>query len=328
MPEYPDDIIRAVAERALEKWDLGAARLKLISRSENVVFRVDSDCGETFVLRVHRPGYHTLAELNSEQVWNAALRLAWISVPHSRRTRAGEYYAIVDVPGTAESRHVSVVDWFEGVTMFELIQAEADGGIQAAHFERLGRLIGRMHNVTEQWKPPAWFERHALDADGLMGPAPFWGPFWESSMFTPSQRRIALDARTVFHAKLSTLPKDSKHYGMIHADLVSANVLINGDELHAIDFDDAGFGWFIFDLVVALVDYADDPRHDAFRDAMVAGYRSERDLEDEWLELLPMLYVVRALSVLGWAHERPEIEFVDDIPRLAALITRDIENHI
>ena len=34
MPEYPDDIIRAVAERALEQWDLGAARLELISRSE------------------------------------------------------------------------------------------------------------------------------------------------------------------------------------------------------------------------------------------------------------------------------------------------------
>jgi len=328
VPEYPDDIIRAVAERAIEQWDLGTARLELLSRSENVVFRIESDCGETSVLRVHRPGYHTLAELNSEQTWNAALRLAGISVPHSRRTRAGEYYAIVDVPGTAESRHVSVVDWFEGVTMFELIQAEADSGIQAAHFERLGRLIARMHNVTEQWKPPAWFERHALDADGLMGPAPFWGPFWESSMFTPSQRRTVLDARTVLHEKLSSLRKDLKCYGMIHADLVSANVLINGDELHAIDFDDAGFSWFIFDLAVALTDYADDPHHDAFRDALLAGYQSERNLEDEWLELLPMLYLVRALSILGWAHERPEVDFIDDISGLAAMVTRNIENHI
>jgi Ser/Thr protein kinase RdoA (MazF antagonist) len=328
VPEYPDDIIRTVAERALGQWDLGAVRLELISRSENVVFRVDSDSGETFVLRVHRPGYHTLTELNSEQVWNAALRLAGISVPHSRQTRAGEYYAIVDVPGTAESRHVSVVDWFEGTTMFELIQAEADGGIQAAHFERLGHLIGRMHNVTQQWKPPAWFERHALDADGLMGPTPFWGPFWDSSMFTPSQRRTVLDARTVLHEKLSSLRKDSKCYGMIHADLVSANVLINADELHAIDFDDAGFSWFIFDLAAALTDYADDPHHDTFRDALLAGYQSERNLEDEWRELLPMLYLVRALSILGWAHERPEVEFIDDIPALAALVMRNIEDHI
>jgi Ser/Thr protein kinase RdoA (MazF antagonist) len=317
-----------VAERALEQWDLGAARLELISRSENMVFRVENDRGEMFVLRVHRPGYHTLTELNSEQVWSAALRHAGIGVPHSHRTRAGEYYAVVDVPGTTESRNVGVVDWFEGVTMHELIQSESDDQIPATHFEQMGRLIARMHNVTERWKPPAWFERHALDADGLMGPAPFWGPFWESSMFTPSQRRIVLDARTAFHARLSALRKDSKHYGMIHADLVPSNVLVNGDELHAIDFDDAGFGWFIFDLAVALTDYADGPDHDAFRDALVAGYRSERNLEDEWLELLPMLYLVRALSVVGWAHERPEVDFVDDIPGLTALITRNVEKHL
>jgi len=326
--EHSDDIMRAVAERALEQWGLGAARLELISRSENVVFRVDNDRGDTFVLRVHRPGYHTLTELNSEQAWNAALRSAGISVPHLRRTRAGEYYAVVDVPGMAESRHVSVVDWFEGVTMYELIQSESDDQLQATHFEQLGHLMARMHNVTERWTPPAWFERHALDADGLMGAAPFWGPFWESSMFTQDQRRILLDARTAFHAKLSALRKDSKSYGMIHADLISANVLINGDELHAIDFDDAGFGWFIFDLAVTLTDYVNGPRHDAFRDALVAGYRTERNLEDEWLELLPMLCAVRALSIMGWAHERPEVDFVDDISGLAEWIARDVENHI
>ncbi|MHC4610414.1 MAG: phosphotransferase enzyme family protein, partial [Planctomycetota bacterium] len=219
MTEHPDDVMRAVAERALEHWDLGAARLRLISRSENVVFRVDNDRDETFTLRVHRPGYHTLAELNSEQAWTAALRQAGIGVPEFLRTREGGYYAVVGVPGTTESRHVGVVDWFEGVTLDEQVRANPNGGLQAAHLERLGRLIARMHNATERWKPPAWFERHALDADGLMGPAPFWGPFWESSMLTPTQRRIVLEARSAFHARLSAIAKDSKHYGMIHADL-------------------------------------------------------------------------------------------------------------
>jgi Ser/Thr protein kinase RdoA (MazF antagonist) len=326
--EHPDDVMRAVAERALEQWDLGAARLELISRSENVVFRVSNDRGETFVLRVHRPGYHTLVELNSEQAWSAVLRQAGIGVPHFLRTRAGEYYAVVDVPGTTEWRHVGVVDWFDGVTMDALIQAEADGRTQATHFERLGRLIARMHNVTERWKPPAWFERHALDADGLMGDAPFWGPFWESSLLTSSQRRIVLDARAVFHARLSALAKDSKHYGMIHADLYPPNVLVNGDELHAIDFDDSGFGWYIFDLAVALFDYTDNPHHDAFRDALLAGYHRERNLEDEWLEHLPMLYMARALSLLGWVHERPEVDYDDEIARITEWIALNVPNHL
>ena len=39
--------------------------------------------------------------------------------------------------------------------------------------------MAAMHNQASAWQPPAGFKRHALDADGLMGEAPFWGPFWE-----------------------------------------------------------------------------------------------------------------------------------------------------
>jgi Ser/Thr protein kinase RdoA (MazF antagonist) len=157
-----------------------------------------------------------------------------------------------------------------------------------------------------------------------MGRAPFWGPFWDSSTLIPSQRRLVLDARAALHARLSALDKNSKHYGMIHADLHPPNVLVNGDELHAIDFDDAGFGWYIYDLAAALVDYVSGPHHRVFHDALVAGYRAERNLEDEWLELLPMFYLVRALSALGWAHERPEVDVGDDMAELTEWIVRGI----
>jgi len=70
--EYSDDVIRAVAERALPEWRLGETKTELISRSENVVFRVDTRDGKAYALRVHRPGYHTLAELESEPIWTAA----------------------------------------------------------------------------------------------------------------------------------------------------------------------------------------------------------------------------------------------------------------
>lgn len=175
MTEHRDDVMRAVAERALEQWDLGAARLRLISRSENVTFRVDNDRGETFVLRLHRPGYHMLAELNSEQAWTAALRQAGIGVPEFHRTRNGAYYADVGVPGTTESRHVGVVDWFEGVTLDEQAKIGPDGRFQAVHFERLGRLIARMHNATERWEPARLLRTARVRRGRLDGPRPLLG---------------------------------------------------------------------------------------------------------------------------------------------------------
>ena len=50
--------LRVIAERALDEWDICAVELELISISENTVFRVDTNTGETYVLRIHRPGYH------------------------------------------------------------------------------------------------------------------------------------------------------------------------------------------------------------------------------------------------------------------------------
>ena len=44
---------------------------------------------------------------------------------------------------------------------------------------------------------------------------------------------------------------------MIHADMHSQNVLIQEDKLSVIDFDDAGFGWYGFDLAVAVWDRLD-----------------------------------------------------------------------
>ncbi len=52
------DTLRAIAEQALDEWDIPAVQLELISISENTVFRVDTDADETYVLRIHRPGYH------------------------------------------------------------------------------------------------------------------------------------------------------------------------------------------------------------------------------------------------------------------------------
>ena len=85
--EHPDEVIRAVAERALPAWGLEGAKLELISRSENVVFRVETENDRAWALRVHRPGYHTLAELESEPIWTAALNAAGVSMAHDLRKR-------------------------------------------------------------------------------------------------------------------------------------------------------------------------------------------------------------------------------------------------
>ena len=317
--------LRAIAERALDEWDIPTAQIELISISENTVFRVDTDSGETYVLRIHRPGYHTLAELNSEQQWTAALKRAGIGVPLPRLTRDCRGYAIVPVPGSMETRHVGIVEWFEGVTLSSIMAQAPDEKALALHFDQLGRIAARIHNQAVSWQIPEDFQRHAFDADGFVGDAPFWGPFWVLPELKATEREHILNARRVIHRTLSDYGKEGGTYSLIHADLHPHNLLVNGDQLHVIDFDDSGFGWHQYEIAVALDAYRRPPHFEVARDALIAGYRSERALSDAAIELLPMFLLIRSLALLGWLHERPEHNRGDRVRNLIQSACRQAE---
>jgi Ser/Thr protein kinase RdoA (MazF antagonist) len=75
-----------------------------------------------------------------------------------------------------------------------------------------------------------------------------------------------------------------------------------------IDFDDAGFGWHLFELATSLYFIADEGVLRAARDALIRGYRSERALSDAALERLPLFLAARGTTYLGWVHTRQGTE--------------------
>ncbi len=310
--------LQAVAERALDERDLEATELKLVSASENTVFHVATEGERAYALRVHRPGYHTLAELNSERQWTAALNGSGLRAPQPLLTRDGRSYATVAFPDSNETRHVGIVEWIDGVPLARIIEQATDEETVAQHFVQLGRIAARIHNQAMDWRLPTDFQRHAFDADGLMGEAPFWGPFWDLPQLQSAQRKQILAARRAIHEALTDYGKERGTYSLIHADLHPHNLLVDGEDLHVIDFDDAGFGWHQYELAVALFSYQGEARFDTIRDALIAGYRSERAIDDEALELLPMFLLIRALVLLGWIHHRPELDRSKVLPRLIA----------
>ena len=307
--------LEQLAEQALRQWDLGTASAAKVSQSENIVFRIDAAAGRRYVLRMHRPGYHSYQSLVSEQLWTSALRKAGIDVPVPRSTRRGDPYGLIEVAG--EPRHVGVLEWVDGATMETLVAASEDVEQRARQFSTLGELLASLHDQASSWSPPAGFSRHALDAEGLMGEAPFWGPFWAASALTADQRRHFAALRQELYEILRKLPADSSCYSLIHADLHPGNVVVNGDRLHIIDFDDAAFGWHVYDIAVALKNYQDDPAFPAYQEALTRGYRRRRAIDDESLMLIPLFLLIRALNSIGWADARPELRHPEYGPRLA-----------
>jgi Ser/Thr protein kinase RdoA (MazF antagonist) len=293
-----------MAQQALEAWGLGSARRELVAVVENIVFRVDPDDGQPLVLRLHRPWYHTLEELISERQWTRALNDCGIGAPVPVPALDGRAYVRVRAGPDGEARYAGMSRWVEGEILGHVIANTDDF---AGHFRRLGEVAARIHNQASGWEPPSGFTRHSLDADGLMGLSPFWGPFWASPAVTASERARFERLRETIHGLLSRLETGPGTYSMIHADLHPRNLVVDGERLHVIDFDDSGFGWHMYELAVGLFSYQSHPRFPEIVEAVFEGYRETRPLDAESADLLPLFLLVRTLALVGWLADRPEV---------------------
>ena len=91
-----DDRYRQAATKAVRFWSFIDPVIEIVSVSENVTYRIQALEG-VFVLRLHRPRYHTLQELQSERQWTNALLSSGTAVPRGVETKDGRYYVEVSI---------------------------------------------------------------------------------------------------------------------------------------------------------------------------------------------------------------------------------------
>ncbi|MEM9533136.1 MAG: phosphotransferase [Pseudomonadota bacterium] len=306
-PDAQIKVLEEVAVQALNHWRTSDADLRLIKYRENAVFEV-RDGTHRSALRLHRLGYHSDAALASELLWMQALAEAGIRVPDLISAADGRHFVTVDHPEMPGPVQVDRFAWVEGQILGSVEEGIADESEVAANYQLMGALAGRVHNQASVWSPPASFVRHAWDAEGLAGRQPFWGQFWRLASATDAERALLEAGRDRVFADLSALDRSGNVYSMIHADFAPENLMVDGDGVRLIDFDDAGFGWHLFELATSLYFIWDEPYFAVAKNALIAGYRSERPLSDDHLALLPLMLVARGFTYLGWVHTRQETE--------------------
>ena len=306
--EQIETSFRPAAMKALESFPVDAAHVEFIKHSENVTFRVSAHGSDTdYVLRLHRPGYCTIEELNSERMWTRALKEAGIAVPSALRTIQGQQnYVLIDIPDIAEQRYAGVTIWLEGSPLADFLETTSDEAERARQYRKIGEIAASIHNQSAGWKAPPGFVRRRLDLDGLLGEAPFWGRFWEHADLTEVERTLLLRARDKVRAALSAYGMAPGNFSLIHADIDPYNIICNGDDLALIDFDDSAYGWHMYEIASALIDYKCAPDFDELQAALLEGYREHRTLAKKDIEMLPVFLLVRGMAIIGWFHQRPE----------------------
>ena len=274
--------MRYLGAQALRSYSLADPQLRFVAHGENTTFRVDAtvlDVRDRFLLRVHRPARHgrnvdSAGAISSELAWLKALRADTdLQVPEPVRTTAGKLTAMASSREVPDPRVCSVLRWMDG-----RVHAAAP---RPVHLRRLGSVMARLHNHASQWRLPPGFVRIRWDWDTFFGDTMVYGGIDAADVWDliPDDLRRRFDRVASRMAGVMTqLGEGSDQVGLIHADLHLDNALFWHGDVRVIDFDDCGFGFWLYDLAVALWELRHRSDYQQFRAALIDGYSQHRQL--------------------------------------------------
>jgi Ser/Thr protein kinase RdoA (MazF antagonist) len=303
--------LRQLARQALAAYAIAEPRLTPLTHADNTTFRIDDRDGERYVLRIHRPSRKTPEEVQSEMLWLAALRHETdLVVPIPVPNRAGDLVVLASAAEVPEPRMCVLLRWVAGRFL--------DGGLTSAHLERVGAFMARLQSSGAVFKPPDTFRRGRLD--NLYGkPRGVSEAFARQHIDNPEDEAAAIqlvadicsaeDARRVEQLILKIrvvqrlVGQGPATFGLIHGDLHQENYLFHQGQVRAIDFDDCGYGYYLYDIAVTLFNVrfrADTP---LLREGFLAGYRSVRPLSIEHEQHLDAFMDLRDIQMMLWEIE-------------------------
>jgi Ser/Thr protein kinase RdoA (MazF antagonist) len=284
----------------VSQWGVSAdSELSLLTISENATFKIkDAASGKRMILRVHRPDYHNQAQILSELAWIEALRLEGVvTTPKPIPTRDG--FLLTSFSDGQTFRYVVAFEYMSGHEP----DTEAD---MAKWYGKLGEINARLHAHSRRWQRPANFARKTWDFDTIIGEHAYWGNWRNALGLNGSGKNVLERVHTALKDKTARYGKDDDRFGLIHCDMRAANLLVDGERLGVIDFDDCGLSWFAYDFPAAISFMEHRPIVEELKAAWLDGYRKVAAFASEHEKALPMLIMLRRMQLTAWIASHAE----------------------
>jgi Ser/Thr protein kinase RdoA (MazF antagonist) len=210
----------------------------------------------------------------------------------------GEYIQVVNYE--SEPYYCTLFTFLEGHAPNEENESEL-----IWQFENLGEITAQLHeNSINNWEELSQFNRLTWEYDTILGLTPKWGRWQDGLAITPERMELFEKVSEKIKKRLDRFGKDTSHYGLIHSDLRLANLLVESEQMKVIDFDDCGFGWYLYDLATSLSFIEHKPYVPALITAWLKGYRRVRVLSEEEELEIPTFIMMRRLQLIAWVGSR------------------------
>jgi Ser/Thr protein kinase RdoA (MazF antagonist) len=315
------------AHKALEAYAAPVTGVKPLSQVYNKNFRISAQNGEQFLLRIYHPRRTSVEVVRSELLWLAALSQDTdLSVPKPVLNKEMQFVTVVTDENLAQPCLCALFHWTKGRFLSRTLTP--------SHLSQVGELTARLQNHAADWDRPAGFTRRRVDNlfclrqeqdDHFDETVAAQAVQTVAAVSTPQEGKMVADVIRKVWAVLRDLGEGRDTFGLIHADLHQTNYLFNNGRAGVIDFDDCGFGHWLYDLAVTLYCLQDHPNFAALRQAFLTGYRRSHPLSMEQEAQLGTFMALRTLQDMLWdIEERDQPAFRDTwqaqmINRLQAL---------
>ena len=297
-------ILLELAYRAMAHYNLpDASTASLLNISENATYRIEAPDGRRWALRIHREGYQSRPTIASELAWAMNLRQTGVAItPNPIPGADGKLVQDVAHPRMKRPRHIVLFDWEDGT----------EPGIEddlAGSFESLGEIAARMHVHARQWQRPKWFSRFTWDFETSLGEAkPHWGRWRDGAGLDSAGERLVQRTVDLIGSRLANYGMGADRFGLIHSDLRLANLLIDGKAVKVIDFDDCGFGWYMYDAATPVSFHEHQPHVTQLIESWKTGYRRVLPLSKADEAEIPTFVMLRRLLLVAWIGSHAETD--------------------
>lgn len=310
-----------LANRSLDLWDIPVgAKTRLINVSENTTYLVKAP-GWKSILRMHRQGYHSETAIRCELAWSTALtRESEIITPNYYLGKNGNPIQSGIVDGLPVARQMVMFQFVEGTQPDETHDL-------AGSFEELGEIAAQTHLHSIGWVRPEPFDRPTWNLDTVFGSNPIWGNWRAAPNVTPPIQHVLERVEETVKRRLTAFGTNPQHYGLIHADMRLANILIDHDGTRLIDFDDCGNGWYLYDFAASISFMEDSPQVPKLKQSWLKGYRKMRNLPEQDAAELDTFIMLRRLALLAWIGSHIEAPEPRALAPNFARISADLGNN-
>lgn len=268
-----------VAELLAAKWTGGNCEVQFVRSSSNYVYAF-KEKDEIFFLRFNREGERSKEFLEGEIEY--LLYLKENQYPAAYPVISGDGNYVEEISHNGEIFYGSVFERAKGVHL-------DDDNIQLKYLRDWGKSLAQLHKLSENYIP-----KHNVRPDYKQQIEHM------KAVFEHYNEMGALKKLEGVAKALSDITVSKENYGLIHYDFEDDNFVYDEakDEVIVYDFDDAVYHFYSMDITASLNSLLGGhsiEERKGWVTAFFEGYEEAKELEDNFLELMPIFDVYQKL---------------------------------